>query len=117
MKGKPSVWRSTYARIVALGVALAVVPLPVAAAENSQPTSPVNLRAAIAKAAAAEHLVVTPVAAARQAQPGTAATDPALQSPSFFKTPLGLAVIAVVGAGAAYAVYSASHDRIHSPVR
>jgi hypothetical protein len=44
-------------------------------------------------------------------------TAPNLESPSFFKTPLGWAVIAVVGAGSAYAIYWAQHDRIHSPGR
>ena len=43
--------------------------------------------------------------------------DATLDSPSFFRTPLGVAVIAIVGAGTAYALYSAQHDRIHSATR
>ncbi len=120
MKGVPSVWRSMSTRVIALGVVLAVVPIPVAAAGVGATAAPVNLHAAVAKAAATEPLVVKPIAAAQQQgqpQGQTAATDPRLQSPSFFKTPLGLAVIGVVGAGVGYAIYSASHDRIHSPVR
>jgi len=112
VKGTPSVWRGAFLRTVALGVALAVVPLPVVAAEASPPATPVNLHASIVKAASTNRLASAPVAA-QQGQ--TAASDPKLQSGSFFKTPLGIAVIGVVGAGAAYAVYSASHDRIHSP--
>ncbi len=63
-------------------------------------------------------LAATPAPKARAAAATQdAASNPELQSPSFFRTPLGLAVIAVVGAGTAYAVYSAKHDRIHSPAR
>ena len=40
-----------------------------------------------------------------------------LSNPSFFKTPAGMVVIGVLAAGAGYAIYSASHDRIHSVVR
>jgi hypothetical protein len=43
-----------------------------------------------------------------QAAPGT-------DSPTFFKTPTGAVVLAVMIVGAGYAIYSAQHDRIHSP--
>jgi hypothetical protein len=49
------------------------------------------------------------------AQRSEQSASPAKQSPSFFKTPAGVAVLAVVGAGTGYAIYSAQHDRIHSP--
>ena len=35
-------------------------------------------------------------------------------SPSFFKKPVGIAVLAVFAAGIGYAIYSTKHDRIHS---
>jgi hypothetical protein len=116
MKGRPSVWRGTCARVVALGVLIALVPLPVAAAETHPSATPsIDLKAAVQKVAATERLASIPAAPARdRVQSGTA---PNLESPSFFKTPLGWAVIAVVGAGSAYAIYSAQHDRIHSPGR
>lgn len=116
MKRRPSVWHVTCARVVAVGVMIALAALPVAAAETSQPaTRSVDLKAAIQKIAATERLASVSAAPARDLmQPGSA---PNLESPSFFKTPLGLAVIAIVGAGSAYAVYSAKHDRIHSAAR
>jgi hypothetical protein len=116
VKGRPSVWRGTCARVVALGVLIALAPLPVAAAEANPPATPsVDLKAAVQKIASTERLASMPAAPARdRMQPGGA---PNLESPSFFKTPLGWAVIAVVGAGSAYAIYSAQHDRIHSPAR
>jgi hypothetical protein len=110
----PSIWGVTRARVVALGVMLALAPFPAAAADTPPQTpSSIDLKAAVRKFAAAERLSKS----ASAAQPAAQAGDAKLQSPSFFKTPLGLAVIAVVGGGAAYAVYSAQHDRIHSAVR
>jgi hypothetical protein len=43
-----------------------------------------------------------------QAAPGT-------DSPTFFKTPTGAVVLAVMIVGVGYALYSAQHDRINSP--
>lgn len=63
---------------------------------------------------AVRRLATAPAASQSAAQ---AASTPDLDSPSFFKTPLGLVVLAVVGTGTAYALYSAQHDRIHSPAR
>jgi hypothetical protein len=108
-----SVWHRTGARTIALGVTLALATVPLAAAEAAPQTPPaVNLKAAVQKAASTERLSTT--TSPQASQP---AGTPDLQSPSFFKTPLGLAVIAVVGAGSAYAIYSAQHDRIHSTAR
>jgi hypothetical protein len=105
----PSAWRPTRARLVAIAAVLALAPMPLAAAEATPHTPPtIDLRAAVKKAAATTSL--SPLRA-------QASNTPDLQSPSFFRTPLGIAVIAVVGSGAAYAVYSAHHDRIHSTAR
>jgi hypothetical protein len=108
------VWRRTYARVVAAGmtIALASVPLAAAAADPAPPS--IDLKAAVAKAASTERLASSTTAPAQTAQQGTAMAP---ESKAFFKTPLGIAVIAIVGSGTAYAVYSAQHDRIHSTTR
>lgn len=54
---------------------------------------------------------VTPIAPARGQATGSK-TD--LGSPSFFKKPAGIAVLATLAAGVGYALYSTQHDRVHS---
>jgi hypothetical protein len=116
VKGKPSVWRSTSARVIALGVVLVLTPLPAAAAETSPPTKPsIDFNAAVLKFAATAR--PAPARHAGAQPPRSAGRESAADSPSFFRTPLGVAVIAIVGAGTAYALYSANHDRIHSATR
>ncbi len=113
------VWRAPL-RVLALVVAVVVIPLPGLAADASQPTAPPGLRASIARIAASTPLNAppgTPKASARHSEETGQTGQAELGSPSFFRTPVGVAVIAVVGAGAAYAVYSAKHDRIRSPSR
>jgi hypothetical protein len=39
------------------------------------------------------------------------------ETSSFFKTPKGVAVLVLIGAGFGYTLYSKSHDRVMSPVR
>jgi hypothetical protein len=113
MTDRRCVWRRTYARVVAAGMTIALASVPLAAAAD--PALPViDLKAAVAKAASTERLVSGTTAPAQTAQQGTAMAP---ESKSFFKTPLGIAVIAIVGSGTAYAVYSAQHDRIHSTTR
>ena len=107
-------WGGARARVLAAGLTIALVPLPLAAAEADRPAPAITLKAAVDKAAATERLASSPAAAAQTAQPIDA---PNTGSRGFFKTPLGLTVIAVVGAGTAYAMYSAQHDRIHSAAR
>ena len=106
------VWRRTYARVVAAGMTIALASVPLAAADPAPPS--INLKAAVAKAASTERLASNTTARVQTAQQGTAMAP---ESKSFFKTPLGIAVIAIVGSGTAYAVYSAQHDRIHSTTR
>ena len=106
-------WRRARARVLAAGLTIALAPLPLAAAEGDRPApSPTTLTAAVAKAAATERLSSSTASRAQTAQPAGAP-----ESRGFFKTPLGLAVVAIVGSGTAYAVYSAQHDRIHSAER
>ena len=113
MTDTPSVWRRTYARVVVAGMTIALASVPLAAADSLLPPS-INLKAAVVKAASTERLASNTTARVQTAQQGTAMAP---ESKSFFKTPLGVAVIAIVGSGTAYAVYSAQHDRIHSTTR
>ncbi len=113
MKGNPSLRRWSLARIFVLAVAVALAPLPVAAADQNAP--PPGLKASAAKIVTAERLVVNKAPAKAQKDQDTSGAG--LQSGSFFKTPAGIAVIAILAAGAGYAFYSTSHDRIHSQAR
>jgi hypothetical protein len=109
-----TVWRRTCARIVVAGMTIALASLPLAAAAADPAPPSFDLKAAVAKAASSERLASSTTAPAQTAQQGTTMAP---ESKSFFKTPLGVAVIAIVGSGTAYAVYSAQHDRIHSTTR
>jgi hypothetical protein len=117
-----------------LALCVALVPLPAVASESatgpqntvaaagSQRSDAPTLRAAIERVDSRKLSGVTVnrttiersrTAARRSDQSQTAGTD----SASFFKSGPGIAVIAAVAAGVGYALYSTSHDRIHSPGR
>jgi hypothetical protein len=100
-----------------LAVAVALIPLPVAAAEPGSSTQAPNLRASIAKAASHEAAAAARSMAQQSQQTGKTADKSALDTPSFFKTPAGIVTMAVLVAGTGYAVYSWKHDRIHSVMR
>jgi hypothetical protein len=102
-------WR-TAARVLVLALVVGAIPLPSMAGEPGKSVA-TPLRASIAKAAAANG------AALEQAKPATAPNKSDLGSTSFFKKPVGIAVLAIVGAGVGYMAYSMGHDRIHSVVR
>jgi hypothetical protein len=103
-----------------LVLALALIPLPVAASEASSTpaaaapmakTSQVSLKEGAVRAAAR-----TPLASAPRAR--RAAQDSAgKNSPSFFKSKGGAIALAVMAAGVGYALYSAQNDRITSPAK
>ncbi|HSK10899.1 MAG TPA: hypothetical protein VK911_15060 [Vicinamibacterales bacterium] len=105
-------WRPAV-RVLAFAVALATVPLPAWAAGQEQAAQKPGIRASIDKAVASQPPAATQDTAVR-AQAGNA---PNLDSPSFFRTPVGVAVLAVIAVGSGYAIYSASNDRIKSPGR
>jgi hypothetical protein len=103
---------SVVLRGTALGCAVLVGSLlsPDLAAADP-PARPVSIREsarAVAERRAAE-------LKARQTQ--SQAPAPELESGSFFKSPIGIAVLATFGIGVGYALYSASNDRITSPGR
>jgi hypothetical protein len=108
-----------------LVLALALIPLPVAASEavsgksaapgtsaapaTQAKTSQVSLKEGAARAAA--RMPLTTTARARRAEQDTAGKS----SPAFFKTKGGALALAVMVAGVGFALYSAKNDRITSP--
>jgi hypothetical protein len=100
-------WRLAL-RVLALALIVAAVPLPCMAQPAGQAAAKPGIRASIP---AVVHSVAT---AARKPAAAQATGDlkAPLESRSFFKTTVGVVVLAVVGAGIGYAAYSASHDRV-----
>lgn len=111
MKTTDCRWRLAL-RVLALAVAFAVIPLPLLAQEKSPPAAKPGIQASLQKVAAETPMTPSKVQAARTQ--GSTAEPP---KTSFFKTKAGIAVLAVIGAGAGYALYSTYNDRITSPVR
>ncbi len=110
-------WRRAIGRAVAFAIVAALVPLPLAAGQTSQSAAGKSLKASVEKVVARESAVSARTAVALRAQ-GASTTDKSqLETGSFFKTPAGMICLAVVGAGVAYAAYSAQNDRIHSVAR
>jgi len=101
-----------------LAIAVTLVPLPALAADRTAAAPPPAqpLRSSIAKHAAREVLVSSPKRAAKSSAQ-TSAQRSTPQSSGFFRSPAGIACLAVVAAGTGYALYSVSHDRIHSVAR
>jgi len=110
VKHQVRTWRMGV-RVLALALVLAAIPLPCLAEETNKPAPAPGLKASIAKAAASGSVTL------EQAKPATTPDKAQLGSPSFFKRPAGMIVLAVVAAGTGYAFYSASHNRIHSVIR
>jgi hypothetical protein len=103
-------------RIVVPALVAALIPLPAMAGEPSHAAKAKSLSTSLQAAAAKEVAVALrkDAGVARQAQQGS---QPNLGSWSFFKSPVGAAVAAVLAVGVGYAVYSSKHDRIKAPGR
>lgn len=101
----------TALRAFAIALIVAVIPLPALAQQTSQAAAKPRLQASIAPIV---HTVA--VATAKTATPKRGQSAQQLGSTSFFRTGPGIAVIAILAAGAGFAIYSASHDRIHSTI-
>ena len=108
------------ATLCALTVGSSLIPTAAWADTTPQSVRSAPIQAAVQRAATAEHhrldlqkLARQPQVAQSQQPEGSAA----LQSGSFFKSPVGIAVLAAFGAGVGYALYSASNDRIRSSGR
>ena len=103
---RPALW------VIVLAVAVSAVPVPVLAQEKSPPAAAPGIQASIQKA------IKTPLPApARVRARAQQATAEAPGTGSFFKSPAGIAIIAILGAGTGYAIYTSRNDRIHSVVR
>jgi hypothetical protein len=87
-----------------------VVPRPSMAEEPGKPAAVPGLRASADSAATAMASAVEQPAPGPARQAGPEAAKPT-SSRAFFKTPVGVAVLAVMAAGVGYAIYSAHHDR------
>ena len=111
--------RAGLRRAAILAIAVTLVPLPLAAAEKAAPTTAAAqpLRMSIAKHASREALVTSPKRASQSATQSRAQRGSNPQSSGFFRSPAGIATLAVIAAGTGYALYSASNDRIHSVAR
>lgn len=96
-------------RLMALAVMLALLPLPVLADDGPGKAAP-GIRVSAAAIAQAKPLAASTAQSAQNAPPETS-------SPSFFKKPIGIAVLATFAAGVGYALYSTSNDRVHSPAK
>jgi hypothetical protein len=111
-------------RVVAMLCAFAVgslsIPTRAWADTTPQPSPPPSVHASVKRAAAEHHRLEQkkpdPQAASSQSQTPAEGAK-VLQSGSFFKTPVGIAVLAAFGAGVGYALYSTSNDRIRSEGR
>lgn len=105
MKIKDRSWRLVL-RVLVLALAIAAVPVLSLAQEKSPPAAQPGIQVSMQKAVAA-----TPNAAVRVKAAQTQGSPPPAK-PAFFKTPAGIAVLAIIGAGTGYALYSAKHDKL-----
>ena len=112
---KPQVRFSQWViRALVVALILTAAPLPSFAGEPPAPAPPrPTLTALVEQAAAATPL--TPVR--KQTATGAQGSKTDMGSPSFFKKPAGIAVLVTLAAGVGYALYSTSHDRVHSPAK
>lgn len=112
-------WRPPTGVVALLAVALVVVPLPALAADSPpqlpSPPAPSLLAQAQAAAATAAPAVSAHAASARMAQTPAPTGGANRDRWSFFKSPVGVAVVVGLAAGVGYALYSTQNDRINSP--
>lgn len=99
-----------------------LLPATLWASDDAPANRDTTLRAAIERAATVEHQRleqrrVPGAPAAPSAAQSQTTSDPDLRSGSFFRSPVGVAVLAAFGVGFGYALYSASNDRIRSSGR
>jgi hypothetical protein len=108
---RPTEWRGGWARATTLALVISVIPLPLAAEESRPAGKTGPIKASIEKIAVKD---TTNAHATRAVAKRSQSTSPT-QGGSFFKSKPGLIALAVMAAGAGYALYSAKNDRITSP--
>ena len=110
--------RGTLPRAILLAVIVALVPLPVTAADNRKPPAKSSSLREAASTIAPRDLRPAdrgrrdPEDAHPSARRSEQASSPATQSAAFFKSGAGIMVLSSLAVGVGYALYSASHDRI-----
>lgn len=104
-------WRGALPRAVMLAVAVALVPLPVAASDAKADPKPKTIQASMQDMVARDVAAAPARSAVRRVEQGGQAKE----SAGFFKTKPGIIALAVMVGGVGYALYSAKHDRISSP--
>jgi len=91
---------------------MTLVVAPARAARADEPTSPPRASTLTTLSPASRAILQQTARKSEQTQAPNSGGDQA-----FFKSPKGALVIALIGAGAGYALYSKVHDRVASPVR
>ena len=107
-------WRGALWRAVLLAIITTLTPLPAAASDALRAEKAPTIKASM-ESIVARDLTAAPVrpAVARPARQGAAPGS----RPGFFKSGPGMVALVAMVAGAGYALYSTSHDRIHSPAK
>ena len=104
-------WRGVLPRAGLLAVIIALVPLPVAAANGGTDAKTPTIKASMERIVARDLTVASASkTAVRPVRQGRTPGD----SPAFFKSGPGIVALVVMVAGTSYALYSAQHDRITS---
>ena len=117
---RSTLFRSVVCRAVLVAFVASLLPSPVSADGITETSKSANLQTAMTKVVQRE--LAKEAAQPRMARTGPSrvraqSADPAKESPSFFKSRTGIVVLAVMAAGAGYAIYSTQNDRINSPGR
>lgn len=116
MTVRTSSWRRALWRAVLLAIITTLIPLPAAASDAPTPEKAPTIKASM-ESIVARDLTAAPAttraAAARSARQGTTPGSPS----GFFRSRAGMVALVAMVAGTGYALYSASHDRIHSPAK
>ena len=115
-------WRHSAGTALVLAVVFTVAQLPGVFAQSESP-GPTTVKPGIRVSAAQAGATLSPTTrawagAARTSAKASAQTSGASGDRgkwSFFKSPVGIAVLGAFAAGVGYGLYSTQHDRIHSP--
>ena len=104
-------------RLVALGLALAVLGLSATPAQAGTPASPFPRKATSGPLTASVEARLARLDTSAVATQAAAAPAAGTEHKSFFKSGKGIAVILLFVGGTAWTIASAKDKRIHSPIR